>query len=105
MVGEEDPRGVVLGEAVTNNEAEYWALIFALTDLLERRLRGAEIRMDSRLVVEQIQGRWKVREPRLQPLHRYARFLLEKVDATVVWIPREENRANALAQRLARKGK
>lgn len=104
VVDGETPRGVVLGDALTNNEAEYWALIFALTDLLERGLRGAEIRMDSRLVVEQLRGTWKVKEPRLQVLHRYARTLLEKTGARVVWIPREENRANALAQKLARRG-
>ncbi len=95
---------MVLGDALTNNEAEYWALIYALTEIREQGLSDVEIRMDSRLVVEQVRGGWKVREPRLQPLHRYARYLLEKVGARVVWIPRKENRANALAQKLAREG-
>jgi len=104
VVGEEEPQGVVLGEALTNNEAEYWALIYALTEIWERGLSGVEIRMDSRLVVEQVKGAWKVQEPRLQPLHGYVRRLLEKVNPRLVWIPREENRANALAQRLVRKG-
>ncbi len=104
VVGNEEPRGMVLGEALTNNEAEYWALIYALTEIQERGLSGVEIRMDSRLVVEQVQGKWKVREPRLQPLHRYVRHLLEKTNVRLVWIPRKENRANALAQKLAKKG-
>ncbi|MEX2030110.1 MAG: reverse transcriptase-like protein [Anaerolineales bacterium] len=60
----------------TNNEAEYWTLIAGLEDLhaaLEERGERPEdvdliVRGDSRLVLEQVRGRWKTREPRMKEL-------------------------------------
>ena len=50
------------------------------------------VRADSKLVIEQLAGRWKVRQPHLKPLHAQARALLdsfERVD--LAHVPREEN--------------
>ncbi len=100
----EEAMGVFLGNGLTNNEAEYWAVIYALVEALHRGYRPVEIRSDSRLVVQQLLGAWKVKEDRLKPLHRLARLLMERTRARIRWIPREENLANHLAQRLARRG-
>ena len=63
------------GDQVTSNQAEYRTLIAALEDLRERLGAGVRrgevaIRGDSQLVVEQVCGRWKVKNAALQPLHR-----------------------------------
>jgi len=66
-----------LGEQ-TNNWAEYEALALALQEAKRRKLQGRsiEIRMDSKLVIEQIAGNWKVKEPTLKPQVAKARALL-----------------------------
>lgn len=68
----------------TNNEAEYKALIAGLqglkSELAKAGLRpgdvGLEIRGDSQLVIEQLRGAWKVKNPRMAALHREAEGLL-----------------------------
>jgi len=70
-----------LGDHYTNNEAEYDTLIAALRDLIGRIEAGRrdpsefslEVRGDSTLVIRQLQGVWKVKEPRMQ--ERVARCL------------------------------
>ncbi len=83
----------------TNNEAEYLALIAALTQLREMRARAADFRLDSELVVRQLTGKYKVKEPRLQSLHGQATMLLNAVpDHSIRHVPRAQNaRADALA--------
>ena len=87
------PRGEVLlherldfaerGDAVTNNQAEYLTLIHAL-DRFSRtigeraRATAVEIRGDSQLVINQLNGRWKVRNEELRPLFEQARSLLAR---------------------------
>ncbi|MCF7935428.1 MAG: ribonuclease HI family protein [Synergistales bacterium] len=85
----------------TNNEAEYAAVLLLLEELQRRGAEGGiTLYGDSRLVVNQLQGTWKVREPRLQPLHARARDLLRHTGARVAWVPRKDNsRADALANR------
>jgi ribonuclease HI len=69
----------------TNNEAEYKALLAGLEELAKQLaldcLRPAdvevEVRGDSRLVLEQLRGAWRVRNARLAGLHRQAAELLE----------------------------
>ena len=79
------------GDAVTNNQAEYRTLIGALEDLRERLGQEAgttavAIRGDSQLVVQQVGGRWKVKNAELQPLHRRAVELLGAFGrADVAW--------------------
>jgi ribonuclease HI len=83
----------------TNNEAEYLAIIAALQYLREIRAREADFYLDSELVVRQLNGRYKVKEPRLQSLHGQATMLLNAVPMhTIQHVPRKENaRADALA--------
>jgi len=86
--------------ALTNNEAEYQAIIAGLELMLER-YPGAVVRCltDSRIAVEQLAGRSAVRAKALQPLHQRASALAQRFDAiSFVAIPRELNRlADALA--------
>ena len=76
----------------TNNVAEYRA---AIAGLDAARASGAEhviLQGDSKLVIEQLAGRWKVKQPHLKPLHEQARRLLDGF-ATVelVHVRREHN--------------
>ncbi|MFP4482931.1 MAG: ribonuclease HI family protein [Thermovirgaceae bacterium] len=88
-----------LGEK-TNNEAEYEALIMLLEEMQRRGIRETPVRGDSRLVINQVLGTWKVKEPRLKPLAARARELASAVGARPQWVPRAEN---ALADRLSNK--
>lgn len=84
---------------LTNNQAEYRALLLGLA--AARRLGGerVEIAMDSELVVRQLEGRYKVKHPLLKPLYEEARLALTAFSAwRVRHIPRAEN---ALADALA----
>ena len=81
----------------TNNEAEYLALLLLLEEL-ERRGVSADIRGDSRLVVNQVTGRWKINEPRLKELADRAVELLRRTKSSLSWVAREEN---AAADRLS----
>jgi ribonuclease HI len=85
----------------TNNEAEYHALIEGLKAVSEWKPDRLEVYLDSKLVVEQLNGGYKVKKPELQPLHRQAKHLLDGFDEVVVaHVERERNRgADALANR------
>jgi probable phosphoglycerate mutase len=50
-----------------------------------------EIRMDSKLVVEQMTGNWKIKHPGLKPLAIKAQGILPRGQVTYKWIPRAEN--------------
>ncbi|QXJ20712.1 bifunctional RNase H/acid phosphatase [Actinomadura graeca] len=84
----------------TNNVAEYRGLIAGLSAAaaVDPAAR-VEVRMDSKLVVEQMAGRWKIKHPDMIPLALRARDLAEGLGAvTYTWIPRDRN---AHADRLA----
>ncbi|WP_243653560.1 bifunctional RNase H/acid phosphatase [Pseudonocardia endophytica] len=85
----------------TNNVAEYRGLIAGLEAAGELDATEVDVRMDSKLVVEQMSGRWKVKHPSLQPLAEQARELVAEFDDVgFAWIPRAENsRADALANK------
>lgn len=83
-----------LGEKQTNNWAEYEAVALALETAKKLKLtdRPLEIRMDSKLVVEQISGNWKIKEMTLKPQAAKVRALLAQFPSSkFVYIPREEN--------------
>ena len=83
----------------TNNVAEYRGLIAGLEEA--RRLGADEVAvsMDSKLVVEQMAGRWKVKSPGMAELHQQARALASTFGSvSFEWIPRDRN---AHADRLA----
>jgi broad specificity phosphatase PhoE/ribonuclease HI len=89
--------GQTIGVA-TNNVAEYSGLIAGLK-LAELYAPGAdiEVRMDSKLVVEQMSGRWKIKHPDMRPLATEANRLAP-FGTTYTWVPREQNKH---ADRLA----
>jgi broad specificity phosphatase PhoE/ribonuclease HI len=83
----------------TNNVAEYQGLIAGLTAARELGATTVAVRMDSKLVVEQMSGRWQVRHEALKPLVATARDVAAGFDeVTYTWIPRAQN---AHADRLA----
>lgn len=87
------------GGTASNNVAEYKALIAGLTEALKLNA-SAEIlvRMDSKLVIEQMAGNWKIKHPDMQLLGIEVQKLAAGKNITWQWIPREENsRADALA--------
>ncbi|MFG6191318.1 histidine phosphatase family protein [Nonomuraea sp. JJY05] len=99
--------GQVLAEAAeaigvtTNNVAEYRGLIAGLQAVLRLGGDGAPVavRMDSKLVIEQMAGRWKIKNEGLRPLAMEAGALVRRLRVTEwTWIPRERNKH---ADRLA----
>ncbi|MEU4316489.1 bifunctional RNase H/acid phosphatase [Nocardia sp. NPDC024068] len=91
-------RKEALGVA-TNNVAEYRGLIAGLEAAAELGAQVVSVRMDSKLVVEQMSGRWKIKHPALIPLADRARRLAAGFErVTYRWIPRAEN---SHADRLA----
>ncbi len=85
----------------TNDVAEYRGLIAGLRAAIELGATEAEVRMDSKLVVEQMSGRRQVKHPAMKPLAREAGELVREI-GTVRFggIPRARNaRADALANR------
>ncbi|GAA0813239.1 bifunctional RNase H/acid phosphatase [Spirilliplanes yamanashiensis] len=103
----EPATGVVLAErfdalgVATNNVAEYTGLIAGLEAALALGASAVEVRMDSKLVVEQMAGRWQIKHPGLRPLAAQAAQLVRKFDSvTYEWIPRARNtKADALANK------
>lgn len=83
----------------TNNVAEYRGLIAGLEKAAELGASEVTVHMDSKLVVEQMAGRWRVKHPDLAPLHQQATALATRFDRiTYEWIPRAKN---SYADRLA----
>ncbi len=83
----------------TNNVAEYRGLIAGLQAARELGATRVAVRMDSKLVVEQMKGTWQVKNAGLRPLAREAAALRGAfADITFEWIPRERNK---YADRLA----
>ncbi|MFI6338078.1 histidine phosphatase family protein [Streptomyces sp. NPDC050535] len=91
----------------TNNVAEYRGLIAGLT--AARALDPSapvRVRMDSKLVVEQMSGRWKIKHPDMKPLAAQAARILPPSQVTYEWIPREQNKhADRLANEAMDAGK
>ena len=92
--------GVFVGVA-TNNVAEYNGLIVGLQLALEIDENASiHVRMDSKLVVEQMSGRWKIKHPDMAQLATQARALLGARAVTYEWVPRLDNsRADAAANK------
>ncbi|KAA0108184.1 bifunctional RNase H/acid phosphatase [Mycolicibacterium sp. P1-5] len=90
------------GQAIgtsTNNVAEYRGLIAGLEEARRLGANEVAVALDSKLVVEQMAGRWKVKHAAMAELHQQARALASTFDSvTYQWIPREQN---SYADRLA----
>ena len=90
--------GIYVGIA-TNNVAEYTAMLEGLRRVFTiDPTATVHVRMDSKLVVEQMSGRWKIKHPDMQKLAAEAQSLIRGKQVTFEWIPRAQNsRADALA--------
>ncbi|MEV4329133.1 bifunctional RNase H/acid phosphatase [Streptomyces sp. NPDC049597] len=83
----------------TNNVAEYKGLVAGLKAARELDPEAVvRVRMDSKLVVEQMSGRWKIKHPDMRPLAAEAAAVFPSSQVTYEWIPRERNKH---ADRLA----
>ncbi|BBX45242.1 bifunctional RNase H/acid phosphatase [Mycobacterium cookii] len=98
-------RSTVLAESkqaigiATNNVAEYRGLIAGLAEAAELGATEVAVLMDSKLVVEQMSGRWQIKHPDLRELNAEARARASHFDRiSYRWIPRAEN---SHADRLA----
>lgn len=90
--------GTAIGVA-SNNVAEYSGLIAGLRLVRDHapEATAVEVRMDSKLVVEQMSGRWKIKHPAMRPLALEA-GRLAPAGTTYTWVPRAQN---AAADKLA----
>ncbi|GAB3189508.1 reverse transcriptase-like protein [Nesterenkonia suensis] len=80
-----------IGQA-SNNVAEYTGLIDGLTLVREIDPQATvEVRMDSKLVVEQMSGRWKIKHADMKRLAHQAAQILPLMNVTFTWIPRAKN--------------
>ncbi|MEV0980860.1 bifunctional RNase H/acid phosphatase [Streptomyces sp. NPDC049915] len=83
----------------TNNVAEYRGLLAGLRAAHELDASASvHVRMDSKLVIEQMSGRWKIKHPSMKPLAAEAATVFPPGQVTYEWIPRERNKH---ADRLA----
>jgi probable phosphoglycerate mutase len=93
-----DSHGVAVAEGgqrighATNNVAEYRGLIAGLEQARQLGVRRIEIQLDSELVVRQMEGRYRVKNPGLKPLHARAAVLFREFDEIDIrHVPRAEN--------------
>ncbi|MDH5225481.1 MAG: ribonuclease HI family protein [Actinomycetota bacterium] len=103
-----DESGVVLAEVAeglgiaTNNVAEYTAVIRGLERASELGATDVLLRSDSQLLINQLTGRYRVKSPHLQPLHRRVRQLASAFGSIEFEHVRRER--NTEADRLANEG-
>ncbi|MFE0377953.1 bifunctional RNase H/acid phosphatase [Streptomyces inhibens] len=91
----------------TNNVAEYKGLVAGLraAHALDPQAR-IQVRMDSKLVVEQMSGRWQIKHPDMKPLAAEARAVFPAGQVAYEWIPRSQNKhADRLANEAMDAGK
>ncbi|XP_040947371.1 uncharacterized protein [Gossypium hirsutum] len=83
----------------TSNMAEYEACIMGIRAAIERKIKTLEVYGDSALVIYQLRGEWKIRDPKLIRYRRLVLELIEEFDnITFCYLPWEENQmADALA--------
>ncbi len=81
-----------LGDNITNNQAEYQALVMALTLAHEEGYEDVKVHTDSELMAEQMRGRYKVKNEGLRPLFDIAYSLSKRFKKfSIVAIRREKN--------------
>lgn len=97
--------GIPLGVR-TNNQAEYYALLFALLWLRKAKFTTASIHTDSQLMCEQMNGNWKVKHPSIVPLYLSAIELIQTIpEIQIIHIPRGLNKeVDKLANHALDKG-
>jgi len=107
-----DETGKVLGRisraigVTTNNQAEYEAIIAALEKAVGMGAKQVTVKSDSKLVVEQVNGRYKIKNTGLRPLYLKVAQLAGSIDSfSIIYVPREQNaEADALANRALDRG-
>ena len=84
----------------TNNVSEYQALIHLLKSIINKKIDNIIVRGDSKLVINQVNGLWKIKKTHLKILADQAKYYLEKIpNCKLEWVPRDKNEsANKLAQ-------
>ena len=97
--------GIYVGVA-SNNVAEYNGMIAGLEAAFERDPAASVlVRLDSKLVVEQMSGRWKIKHPDMKDLAARAHAMISGRDVTFQWVPRLDNkRADAVANEAMDRG-
>jgi ribonuclease HI len=89
----------------TNNVAEYYALLAALDYAGAHSIRALRVRSDSELLVRQMQGRYRVKNEELKPLHERAQKMTRGLEYFVIeHVPREQNSEADLLANLALDG-
>lgn len=96
-----DSQGEYIGET-TNNQAEYHGLLIGLELALRHNVTQLECRLDSELVVKQINGQYKVKDEKIKLVFSKVKKLLESFsDVTFRHVPRSENKlADALVNEV-----
>ncbi len=84
----------------TNNQAEYHAVINALEHALENGVTHVRFHSDSQLMVNQLNGDWRVKDRDLRKLHRQVQDLREQFDKVTFTHLRRENEFIAAADQL-----
>lgn len=83
----------VVGTRSTNNVAEYHGLLRGLEAAVDMGAQDVEFYMDSKLVVEQMNGRWKIKHPDMRELALKARKLIDSLESfQLEWVPRAKNK-------------
>ena len=85
--------------SVTNNQAEYMALVRVLKDAISKKANDLEVLSDSELLVKQIKGDYSVKSPNILPLYHETLHLMrcfKKIE--IKWIPRSLNLAGKLLE-------
>lgn len=80
-----------LGET-TNNVAEYEALFYGLQTCLQHPIKKIQIRADSELMIKQLNGQYRVKNPNLVPLYHKIQEQLKNITWSAQHIPREQNK-------------
>ncbi|WP_026671908.1 reverse transcriptase-like protein [Alkalihalobacterium bogoriense] len=101
--GQVERHSIYLGE-MSNHEAEYMALIHALTICVENGIRAASFRTDSKLIDDAVEKRF-VKKEKYKSLHENAMRLIDQLDLFFMkWIPSNQNKnADELARLAIRK--
>lgn len=91
---------------ITNNEAEYSALLKGLEIAYEMKMKNLKIYADSELIVKQINGEYRVRHPRMQVLYQQAMKYFNRLEGwSFIHVSREKNiRADKLSKEGRAKG-
>ncbi len=98
--------GIFCGIA-TNNVAEYSGLLCGMNLALKHEITELNVFLDSKLIVEQMNGKWKVKNVGLKPLFERAKMLADQFQkVSFAHIPREKNKvADGIANEVMDRGR